>query len=290
MMIHSKSIVDKAATLDEKVDIGAYAIIEGGVHLAKGVKVLPFAHIKGNTYIGENTFIGTGAVIGEVPQIMGFQDAAGKVYIGKNNIIREYVTIHSSMSADKVTSLGNNNFLMAFSHIGHDCKISNNVVICNGALIGGHVEIGEKAFISANVGVHQFVRIGRLSIVGALSRANQDVLPFMMVLGNSKVWGLNIVGLKRASFSKEEISSIRKAYKIIYRKELSKKNIMPELEKIESDRVKEMIIFMLSSKRGICGPKKSTFWEKLFLDYPYFLRTEIPTRHLFSKIDREKLR
>jgi len=289
-MIHSKSIVDKLATVEEGVDIGAYAIIENGVHLAKGVKVLPFAHIKGNTYIGENTFIGTGAVIGEVPQIAGFKDPAGKVYIGKNNIIREYVTIHSSMSEDKVTSLGNDNFLMAFSHIGHDCKISNNVVICNGALIGGHVEIGEKAFISANVGVHQFVRIGRLSIVGALSRANQDVLPFMMVLGNSKVWGLNLIGLKRASFSREDISAIRKAYNIIYRKKLSKKNIMSELEKIESDRVKETIVFMLSSKRGICSHKKSTFWEKLFLDYPYFLCTDISTKRSFSKVDREKLR
>jgi UDP-N-acetylglucosamine acyltransferase len=282
-MIHPSAIVDKGVILDENVNIGPYSVIESGVQLGKGVTVSAHAHLTGNTYIGDNTFIGIGAVIGAAPQMLGTKESRGKVYIGKNNIIREYATIHSSTSADKATSIGDNNFLMAFSHIAHDCKLADNVVVCNGALIAGCAQIDEKAFISGNVVIHQYVRIGRLAMVGGLSRVNQDILPFMMVVGDSRVWGLNLVGLKRANFSKEDISQIRKAYNLLYRKNLPLKKALAELETIKSDKVKEILVFALASKRGICGPKKGTFWEKLFLDYPYFVRTTIPTYNLFKK-------
>jgi len=177
---------------------------------------------------------------------------------------------------------------MACSHVAHDCKIANNVVICNGTLVAGHIEIGDNAFISGNVVIHQFVKIGRLAMIGGLSRVNQDVLPFMMVVGDSRVWGPNLVGLKRANFSREEINQIRKAYKILYRKERSLKNALEELEKLDSPVVKEMIVSILSSQRGICGPKRSALWEKLFLDYPYFARSKIPTYESMPKFDLSK--
>jgi len=277
-MIHHTAIIDKNAVIEDGVSIGAYAVVEGKVRLDKGVKVLPYAHLTGETFIGENTTIGTGCVIGEAPQILGVREPVGKVYIGKNNIIREYVTINSSSVPDKSTALGNDNFLMAFSHVAHDCKITNNVVICNGALIAGHAEIQDKAFISGHVVVHQFVRIGRLAMIGGLSRVNQDVLPFMMAVGDSRVWGLNLVGLRRAAFKKEELADIKKAYNLIYRKGLSQKKALDAMKDLESESIKELIVFILASKRGICGPKKSTLFEKLFLDYPYFVRSKITDR------------
>jgi len=282
-MIHPKAVIEEGAVIGQGVNVGAYAVIEKGVKLGAGVKVSALAHIKGNTFIGDNTFVGTGAVIGEMPQMLGMKDNPGRVCIGKNNIIREYVTIHSSTSADKTTYIGDENFLMAFSHIAHDCSIEQGVVICNGALIAGHVNIQDKAFISGNVVVHQFVRIGTLAMIGGLSRVNQDVPAFMMVVGDSRVWGVNIVGLKRAGFSRKEIGDIKNAYNILYRKGLPQKSALAELEKIGSDKVKEIVVFILSSKRGICGPKRGTLLEKLFLDYPYFLRSKVPTYDLLPK-------
>lgn len=282
-MIHPTAVIDKEVVLGEKVEIGPYAVIEKGVKLSKGVVISSHAHLKGNTYIGDNTFVGIGAIIGEIPQILGVRQNQGCVHIGRNNIIREYVTIHSSLSPDKPTYLGDNNFLMAFSHLAHDCKVGDEVVICNGALIAGHVEIGTKAFISGNVVVHQFVKIGRLAMVGGLSRVNQDIPPFMMVVGDSRIWGLNSVGLKRAGFKREEIIQIRNAYNILYRQGLSLKSALEKLKDIKSARVKEIVAFILSSQRGICGPKRSSLWEKLFLDYPYFLRNKIPTYTFFLR-------
>ncbi len=281
--MHPNAIVDKKANLADDVRIGAYALVEAGVSLAKGVKVLPFAHLKGNTSVGENTIIGTGAVIGEVPQVLDVTQSEGQVYIGKNNIIREYVTINCSTSKDKSTSIGDDNFLMAFSHLAHDCKVGNGVVICNGVLVAGHTQIDDKAFISGNVVIHQFARIGRLAMVGGLSRVNQDVLPFMMVVGDSRVWGVNIVGLKRAGLNREDLGQIKKAYNLIYRKKLSLKGALAELEKIDSKFVKEIIVFILASNRGICGPKRSSLVEKLFLDYPYLIRKNIPTQETLIK-------
>lgn len=284
-MIHPTAVISKAAKLDKGVSIGPYAVVEEGVELAAGVTLAAYVHLSGRTFIGENTFIGTGSVIGTPAQMLGVRKNCGKVQIGKDNIIREYVTIHSSLSADKSTFLGDNNFLMSFSHLGHDCRVGNGAVICNGALIAGHVQIQDKAFISGNVVVHQFVRLGRLAMVGGLSRVNQDVPPFMTVVGDSRVWGINLVGLKRADFEPEAIREIKTAYHILYRRNLPFKKAVNEIEKTATGPAKELIVFILSSRRGICGPKRSTLRERLFLDYPYFLRSKIPTYAIFHSLN-----
>jgi UDP-N-acetylglucosamine acyltransferase len=286
--IDQTAVVDKKARLEEDVTIGPYAIVEGGVHLAKGVSIGAYAHIKGNSYLGEGTWVGTGAVVGEIPQMLGMRQTEGKLYIGKNNTIREYVTIHTATKANCSTTIGDNNFLMGFSHIAHDCKLANNIVVCNGSLLAGGVEVGDRAFISGCVVVHQFVRVGELAMIGGLSRVNQDVLPFMMVVGDSRVWGINLVGLRRAKFLRPEIKKIKQAYKIIYRKGLPSKKALSELELIESEKVKEISLFILSSKRGISGPKKSSLTEKLFLDYPYFIRSKILTYDRFLESRKNK--
>ena len=275
-MIHPTAIIDKNAILGENIEIGPYSVIESDVQLGRAVKIAPYVHLKGNTYIGDNTFIGSGSVIGEAPQILGKRKALGKVYIGKNNTIREYTTINCSSSLEKATVMGDDNYLMAFSHLAHDCKLANGIVICNGSLIAGHVEIHDKAFISGNVAVHQFTRIGRLSMVGGLSRVNQDIPPFMMVVGDSRVWGINLVGIKRAGFKHPDLAIIKDSYNYLYRKKLPLKSALAKIREIKSPLSEEIALFILSSQRGICGPKKSTLWEKLFLDYPYFLRTRIP--------------
>lgn len=281
--IDKTAIVNKKVCLEEGVSIGPYAVVEEGVHLAKGVSIGPHAHLKGRTYIGEGTSIGTGAVVGEVPQMFGVRQTEGRLYIGKNNTIREYVTIHTATKANSSTTIGDNNFLMGFSHIAHDCKLANRVVVCNGSLLAGCVEVGEGSFISGCVVVHQFVRIGKLAMVGGLSRVNQDVPPFMMVVGDSRVWGINLVGLRRAKFTRDEIKKIKQAYKAIYRKGLNLKKALVELEAIDSEKVKEVSLFILSSKRGISGPKKNSLWNKIFLDYPYFVRSKIFSYDRFLK-------
>ena len=282
-MIHPTAVIDKGAVLGKNADIGAYAVIEKGARLGDAIVISPYVHIKGNTDIGDNTHIGTGAVIGGYAQIVGLKGDNGRITIGKNNIIREYVTVNFSSSPEKETIIGDNNFLMAFSHVAHDCSLGNNIVICNGSLLAGYVEIQDKVFISGNVVVHQFVRIGRLAMIGGLSRVNQDIPPFMMVVGDSTVWGINLVGLKRAGFSNEEILNVKKAFKTLYASKLTRKGALDKLKEIDSKYVKEIIDFVLVSKRGICGSKRSTLMAKLFLDYPYFIRSRIKTYDLFSR-------
>jgi len=289
-MIHETAIVDKEVILGKDVSIGPYVVIEKGVCLGDRVKVSACAHIKGNTKIGDDTFIGLGAIIGEAPQMLGSTENIGHLCIGKRNIIREYVTIHTSTEPSKSTILGDDNFLMGLSHIAHDCKLGNDIVLCNGALLAGHIEVGDKAFISGNVVVHQFVRIGRLAMVGGLSRVNQDIPPFMMVVGDSRVWGLNLVGLRRSGLAPEQRTKIKKAFNTLYRSNLSQKHALAQLEKIDSKAVKEISVFILSSQRGICGPNKSSFWERIFLDYPYFLRSKITTHSLFLEAQKSKVK
>lgn len=283
IQVDKTAIVDKRATLEEGVWVGPYAVVEKDVHLGQGVSIGPYAHIKGRAYLGDSTSVGTGAVIGEVPQMLGVSQNEGKLYIGKNNVIREYVTIHTATKANCSTLIGDNNYLMGFSHVAHDCKLADNIVVCNGTLLAGCVEVGRGAFISGNVVVHQFVRIGRLAMVGGLSRVNQDVAPFMMVVGDSRIWGINLVGLRRASFKREQIIAIKDAYKLIYRKGLTIKKALTELESIGSEPAKEISLFILSSQRGLCGAKKSSWREKIFLDYPYLIRSKVFSYDRFLK-------
>lgn len=287
-MIHPTAIVDKKAILENNVEIGPYVVVDKGVVLGSNVYIGPHAYIKGDTHIGDNTFVGAGAVIGELPQVSGMKENKGKLRIGKSNILREYVTVNSSSSPDTVTAIGDNDFFMAYSHIAHDCKIGNKVVICSGTLIAGHVEIQDNAFISGNVVIHQFSRIGRLAMIGGLSRVNQDVPPFMLLVGDSRIWGINLVGLKRAGFKLEQIKEIKNAFNVLYRKKRALKSALEELGNIPGERTKEVFDFIRNSKRGICGPNKNTLLEKIFLDYPYLLFLKIPVYRLLSKINKNK--
>jgi UDP-N-acetylglucosamine acyltransferase len=283
MQVHPTAIISPKAIIAPDVKIGPYCIIEEGVKLGRGTELTAYVHIKGNTSIGENNLIHTGCVIGEKPQMLGLRKKIGRLVIGNQNIIREYVSIHTSTSEEKETRLGDHNYIMGFSHIAHDCQIGNQVVICNGSLLAGHVEIQDRAFISGNVVIHQFARIGRLSMIAGLSRVNQDLPPFMLLVGNSTVWGINLVGLKRAGFSAQEIREIKRAFSILYRERLPLTRSLQKLKEIDSLNVREIVEFISDSQRGISGAKNSSWAEKLFLDYPLLIRNQIQTYRIIKR-------
>ena len=264
-------MVEQGAQLGEGVAIGPYAVIGPQVRLEKNVVVEAHAHIKGRTLIGEGTCVGSHAVIGEAPQVVGLKEAGG-LRIGKNNVLREYVTVHTARDPQKDTLLGDNNFLMLFAHVGHDAILHDQAVLCPFTMIAGHVEIFDRAFVSGGVAVHQFVRLGRGAMVSGLSRVNQDVPPFMLLVGDSRIWGINTVGAKRAGLSVKDLSAIKFAHSALYREKLSQANALEKIKGHDSPLAQEIAAFIEKSERGICGPKVNSLWERLFIDYPYFAR------------------
>ena len=258
MKVHRSAIISKTADIHPSSEIGPNVIIEGEVKLHAGVKLMSGVCIFKGTEIGEGTIIHPGAMIGNEPQDFAYKGEETFTKIGKNNIIREYVTIHRGTSEGTSTVVGDGNYIMVQAHLGHNCHIHNNVIIAPGALLAGHVEVEDKAFISGNVVFHQFVRVGRLAMMGGFSGANKDVPPYMIIRGPSIVRGLNLVGMKRAGFSIETIREIKEAYKMLYMSDDFKENTIKKLkESFHSDEVKHLVSFIESSKRGICNVQNS---------------------------------
>jgi UDP-N-acetylglucosamine acyltransferase len=222
MNIHSTAVVSPKANLQEGIEIGPYSIIGPDVKIGKDTVIGPHVVIEGRTEIGEGCRIFQFASIGAVPQDLKFDGKETKVIIGNNNTIREFVTIHSATSADiGMTFIGNNNLIMAYCHVAHNCKLGNNIVMANAANLAGHIHVEDYAIIGGLSGVHQFTRIGCHSIIGGASAVVQDIPPYITVSGNrAKPYGLNLIGLKRRGFSEEAIQALKKAYKITFRSSL----------------------------------------------------------------------
>lgn len=251
--IHSTAIIDPRAELDSTVEIGPHVIIEGNVRIGPRTRVLANAYLCGDTKIGADNIIHMGCVIGHAPQHLAYKGAPTGVVIGDGNEFREYVTIHRAAEEGHSTIIGNRCYLMALSHVAHDVVIGDDVIMANGALLGGHVRVEDKVFISGNVGVHQFCAIGKLAMIGGLSKIVKDVPPFMLVDGNSEVVGINVVGLRRAGFDAETREKIKLAYKYLYRSGL---NVSQALARIEQELqgcppIAELVSFIRQSKRGI---------------------------------------
>lgn len=257
--ISELAVVGKKTRIAQGVEIGPYAIIEDDVAIGRGVKVWPHAHICSGTEIGEETQIHMGAVVGHLPQDLTFDvNRKTSTKIGKRTVIREYATIHRSTKEGVPTSIGDGCYLMAVSHVGHDCRLGNNVILANGALLGGHVDVGDNSFISGNVVVHQFCRIGAYVIVGGFSGINMDVPPYMLVRGPSVVRGVNLVGLRRGKFPRETINNIQDAFKLLYHSNLNTTQAIEEIKrKGPSKELDYLIEFIQGSKRGICKYKYS---------------------------------
>jgi UDP-N-acetylglucosamine acyltransferase len=228
--IHPLAVVSPAAQLGRDVSIGPFCVVEPDVILGDGCRVESHVIIKSGTTLGENNYICEGAVVGGLPQHLHAPPNVGRLIVGSGNTIRERATLHRALQPDRATIVGNNNLIMIDVHIGHDVRIGNNVVLANYTQISGHAQVDDRAYVSGMVAFHQYVRVGRLAMVGAHSRLAKDVPPYVTVDGGSTlVVGLNLIGLKRAGFSHEEISQLKAAYKLIYRSGLLWSEILQRL-------------------------------------------------------------
>ena len=254
-IIHPTAIVHPDAELGMGVEIGPYSIVEGTVKIGDRTKVDARVSIKGHTTIGADNEIFTGAVIGSMTQDKKYKGGVSYIHIGDHNKIREYVTINSGTDEGTETVIGSDNLIMAYAHIAHDCILRNHITLANNGTLAGHVIIDDRAIIGGFGAVHQFVRIGYLTIIGGCSKVVQDVPPYVIADGHpAKIFGLNSVGLERAQVSSEERSNLKKAFKILFRSGSAAKIALKkaEAELPKSQAVKTLIQFIQQSERGIC--------------------------------------
>lgn len=255
MKIHKTAIVNKGAKLGRGVEIGPWCIIENNVTIGDNTKIWQNVYITSGTKIGKNNNIHMGGVLGHEPQHLSYKGEKTGLTIGDGNIIREYVSIHRSFTKGQSTIIGDRNFFMGFAHIAHDCKIGNGVIICNSALLGGHVEVEDKVFIGGGAGIHQFSRIGTLAMLGGFARVTKDVVPYMLADGSySEIYGINIVGIRRAELDKKATRQIKEAYKILYRSGLNTTNALKKIRNLKdlTKEVLHIVEFAEKAKRGIC--------------------------------------
>jgi acyl-[acyl-carrier-protein]--UDP-N-acetylglucosamine O-acyltransferase len=258
--IHPTAFVDKQAELDEDVVVSAFAYIGPKVYIGKGTIIKPHTYIEENTKIGKNNIIGPYAVIGTPPQHLEYKGEETWVEIGDGNIIREFATIHRGTAKDQgLTRIGNNCMLMSYVHIAHDCFVEDNVIMANGATLGGHVRVGKRVVMGGFSAVHQFCRIGAYAFIGAMSGVDKDVPPFVKVFGiPAKIQGLNLVGLRRAGFTKEDIRKLSQALGIFLDGPATLKEVIVELKDVFGDDplIAELITFLENpSRQGIMRRK-----------------------------------
>jgi UDP-N-acetylglucosamine acyltransferase len=257
--IHPSAIVDPDAKICADVEIGPFSIIGAKVTLGEKIIVQSHVVIEGDVTIGNGNLIGHGAVIGAPPQDVSFSpERKTKVAIGNNNIIREYCTIHRGTAEDSATTIGDRNFLMIGAHIGHNCEIGNNVIIANNCLLAGYVRVDDGAFLGGGSTFHQFMHIGRLVMVQGSSAFGKDLPPFVIAAERNSVFGVNVVGLRRAGYSAKEREEIKAAFKLVY---LSGLNISQMLEKAATIKfsapAREFVDFIANAKkRSICPLKR----------------------------------
>jgi UDP-N-acetylglucosamine acyltransferase len=254
MAIHPTAVIDLKAEIASGVEIGAYAVIDGAVRIGAGTRVLPHAYLTGWTEIGENNEIHAGAALGGAPQDRAYGGQETYLRIGDRNIIREHVQIHRGTAAGSATVIGDDNFLMGNSHVGHNCRLGSNIILANGALLAGHVEVANNVFISGNCVVHQFVKIGEYALMRGLSGTSRDVPPYAIIDWQHAVRGVNVIGLKRAGFDEKRIRAIRNAFRVLFRKGRNLALAVQEVEKSnKADKdVSALLDFIKGSKRGVC--------------------------------------
>jgi UDP-N-acetylglucosamine acyltransferase len=258
MPIHATAVVDSKAELHPSVIVEPYAVIGPHVHIGADTRVQAHAVISGPTTIGERNLIGSFSVVGGDPQDLSYKGEPTELIIGNDNQIREFASIHrGTPQGHRKTIIGNNNLLMAYTHVAHDCVIGNNVIMANVATLAGHVEVGDRASIGGLVAVHQFCRIGTFSYIGGVSGISLDVPPYVIIAGTrnrTRISGINKVGLKRNGFSRETIKQLDEAFRIIFRSPhlLMKDAIeVARVDYPDCTEVQTLVRFFLESKRGV---------------------------------------
>ena len=258
-MIHDTAIISETSKLGDNVEIGAYSIIGPNVKISNNTKIHSHVNITGNTSIGSGNEIFPFSSIGTPPQDLKYKGEKNSLIIGDNNKFREYVNINpGTEQGGGVTKIGNNNLFMVYCHVAHDCTVSNNIVLANNVQVGGHVSIQDNAIIGGSCAVHQFSRIGESSMIGGMTGVLSDVIPFGLSLGNrNNLAGLNLIGLRRAKVTNENIKIIQEAYNIIFKSS----NFRSNIENLNSDTKKNQFVSKIidfinsDKKRAIAVPE-----------------------------------
>lgn len=255
MSIHPTAVIDRRAELDPTVEVGPHAVIEGPVRIGARTRVRALAWITGHTIIGEDCDIYPTAAIGGEPQDSHYHGERSYCRIGNGVTLREGVTVHRGTQPETTTLIGDHCYLMATSHVAHNCVLGERVTFINGAAVAGHVEIGPRAILSGGAVVHQFARIGRLAFVAANARVSNDIPPFMICHGESTIVNINLVGLRRAEYPVAALKEIRGAYRTLYRSGQTFRTAVEELAaQVQTDAGRELVAFLQSeSKRGFCA-------------------------------------
>lgn len=256
-MIHPTAVVGAEAEVHPTATIGPYVVIEGTVRVGADTHVMAHAVLRGGTRLGARNVIHPGAILGGEPQDFAFGGVETFLEIGDDNVFREHVTVHRGTLPGSATIIGNENYFMQSSHVAHNCSIGNATIVAGGALLAGHVELADRAFVSGNCVVHQHVRIGRLAILRGLSRTSRDVPPFCLMDGTHTVRGVNAVGLRRAGFDGAQIVAIRRAVARLFGRptHLGRALAVVEAGGMTAE-VGELVAFIRASKRGVCVPPR----------------------------------
>ncbi|MEI8176662.1 MAG: acyl-ACP--UDP-N-acetylglucosamine O-acyltransferase [Candidatus Omnitrophota bacterium] len=259
MNIHPTAVIDKKAKLAADVQVGPYAVIGPDVTIGAGTIIDAHCVIDRFTTIGKKCHLFPSAVIGAATQDLKYKGGESFVDIGDENIIREFVTVNRGTDQKSVTRIGNNNLIMAYAHIAHDCVIGNNVIIANGGTLAGYVTLEDKVIIGGLSGIHQFVRIGTLAIIGGCSKVVKHIPPYAMADGHpTKVYGLNIIGLTRAGVSSATKTQLKRAFKILFNSGLSLPHALKEIDDTVKSvkEIKILTTFLKTvkadTKRGVC--------------------------------------
>lgn len=254
--IHPTAVISEKAVLAADVEVGPCAVIGDDVELGLGCTVGAHAVLAGPARFGRGNRIFPHAVLGHAPQDLKYKDEPTRLEVGSNNVFREFCTVHrGTAGGGGVTTIGDDNYLMAYIHIAHDCHVGSRTIFANYAALAGHVDVGDDSMLGAFTAVHQFTRIGRYAFTGGMTAASQDVLPFMKTAGvdTTKTYGVNAIGLRRKGFSEDRIAALQNAYRILVSPRF---NTSQALEKIEQEipgtpDVRYLVDFIRSSKRGV---------------------------------------
>jgi UDP-N-acetylglucosamine acyltransferase len=256
-VIHPTAIIHSKATVDPTADVGPYSIVDADVEVGPHCSMGPHVYLTGRTVIGAHNRFFAGCIIGEAPQDLKYQGEPTGLRIGDHNVFREHVTVHRSSKVEQETTIGSHNFLMQHCHVGHNAAVGDSVILAGGALLAGYVTVADRAFISGNCVVHQFVRVGSLALMQGGSAISKDLPPFTIARGENGICGLNTVGLRRAGFPASDRLELKQVYRVLFREGQKLSAALDTARKQFSSKVAITLIdFVSSSKRGVCVDDK----------------------------------
>lgn len=262
MNIHPTAIVDRRAEIDRSAEIGPYCILDAHVHVAAGCRLMHGVYLTGWTHLEPNCILHPGVIVGHEPQDVKYKGERSYCRVGEGTTLREYVTIHRGTDPESTTTIGRNCFLLGASHVAHNCTLGDHVTLINAALLAGHVHVAERTTVGGGATIHQFVRIGELSMIAGNARVPMDVPPFALIDAFGRVAGLNRVGIRRAGYTPAESKAIREAYRILYRPGLGFRQAVSEIAASVEQApapVQRLVQFLSAvSKRGIAGRSRGS--------------------------------